>query len=299
MKQDDRRGMFLALMGFAILSFGDAVVKSMAGQWAPTAIAALRYAFGAAGFSAILLAREGWTGFAFARPRLQLIRGLAVAVATSAFFASLFLMPLAEATTIVFISPIITGLLAPLILRERAHPATFAASAAAFAGVLIVLRPNLAELGPAALLPVLSAIAMSGLFIANRAVAGTGSVLSMQASLSLVAAAVLLVFAIVGHASGLAVLAIAPPPPIVVAKCALVAVTASCAHWLIYLGTTRAGAATIAPMTYVQLIVAVTLGWLWFSDRPDATAMLGAAIIVGAGLYLWRANKRNMVAVAS
>lgn len=290
MKQDDRSGMLLALAGFALLSVGDAVVKSMAGQWAPTAIAALRFAFGAVVLSAILLAREGRNGFAFANPRLQLIRGASVAVASAAFFGSLFLMPLAEATTIIFVSPMITGLLAPLFLGEQATRATWGASAAAFVGVLIVLRPNLAELGLAALLPLASAAAMSALFMANRAVAGKASALAMQASLAIIATPVLLGLALFGHSSGSGVLSIGEPTAVVIAKCALVAVTASTAHWLIYLGTTRAGAATIAPMTYVQLVVAVTLGWWWFGDRPDATAMAGATVIVGAGLYLWHAN---------
>ena len=49
MRQDDRSGLVFALCGFALLSLGDAVVKTMAGEWPPTAIAALRYVLGAAG----------------------------------------------------------------------------------------------------------------------------------------------------------------------------------------------------------------------------------------------------------
>jgi drug/metabolite transporter (DMT)-like permease len=77
----------------------------------------------------------------------------------------------------------------------------------------------------------------------------------------------------------------------VVAKCAVIAVLASCAHALVYLGTTRAGAATIAPMAYVQLLMAGLFGWLIFGERPDALALVGAAIIVAAGLYLWRSGR--------
>lgn len=288
--QDDRSGLLVALAGFAVLSFGDAVVKSMAGQWPPTAIAALRFAMGAAGLSALLLAREGFAGFVLARPGLQLLRGASVAVASTAFFSSLFLMPLAEATAIVFVAPMITGLLAPVLLKERSRRATWIASVAAFAGVLIVLRPNVAELGIVALLPLVSAFAMSALFMANRAVAGYASALAMQAWLALAAVPVLLMATAAGHFSGIEPLAVEMPSPVVVAKCAMVALSASTAHWLIYLGTTRAGAASVAPMTYVQLVVAATLGWLWFGDRPDAMALLGAAVIIGAGVYLWWAN---------
>ncbi len=208
---DHRQGLLHALAGFALLSVGDAVVKSMAGQWAPTAIAALRYAIGAAGLSAILLAGEGTAGFRVVRPGIQLIRGAAVATATVAFFGSLFVMPLAEATTIVFVSPMITGLLAPIFLKERAGAATWIASAIAFAGVTLVLRPNLAALGPAALLPLLAACAMSALFMANRAIAGSASALAMQASLALIAAPILTAVAALGHFSGVAALHVGTP----------------------------------------------------------------------------------------
>lgn len=53
------------------------------------------------------------------------------------------------------------------------------------------------------------------------------------------------------------------------------------------MGTTRASAAEIAPMTYVQLLIAMALGIAIFSDWPDLTSLLGSAIIIGAGLFLW------------
>lgn len=292
MQYQDRSGLLIALVGFALLSVGDAVAKSIVGEWPPTAIAALRYLIGAAGLSALLYAKEGAAGFHTGAPRLQLIRGLAVATATAAFFGSLFLMPLAEATTIVFASPLITALFAPFILQEESHRGTWIASTAAFLGVVIVLRPNIQEIGWPAALPLVAAFAMSALFMANRAAAGKASALAMQAWLALVAAPILVMAAALGHLSGISSLVIDAPPTNVAMKCAIVALTASTAHWLIYVGTTRAGAASVAPMTYVQLVVATALGWWWFGDRPDAVTYLGAAVIIGAGLYLWRSEKR-------
>jgi drug/metabolite transporter (DMT)-like permease len=58
----------------------------------------------------------------------------------------------------------------------------------------------------------------------------------------------------------------------------------------------RAGAATVAPMTYIQILVATVLGWAIFNDQPDAMTLLGASIIVGAGLYVWRAGKARELA---
>lgn len=294
MQRTESSGLLLALAGFTILSMGDGVVKTMAGLWPPTAIATLRYVFGAAGLVALLLIREGPRPLVrLPMPRIQLLRGFSVALATSGFFSALFVMPLAEATTITFSSPMITGVLAVLLLGEPARRETWIATLVAFAGVMIVLRPNFAELGWAALLPLCSAVGMSMLVMGNRVVAGSASPLAMQAYVAGAASPLLVGVAITGHFSGLPMLSIGWPEWSVIARCALVACTASIAHWLIFLGTTRAGAASVAPMTYVQLLVATTLGWLWFGEKPDLATVVGAAVIVGAGIYLWSSGRRR------
>lgn len=288
MQNHDTRGMLYALAGFLTLSIGDAVVKSMAGLWAPTAIAALRFALGAAGLSALLLWREGVPAFRPPVPGIQLLRGLGIAVGTIGFFSALSFMPLAEATAITFTSPFITSLLAAAFLGEQLRRAQWMAMLTAFAGVLIVLRPNFLAIGWPALLPLLSAAGISMVMIGNRMVAGRSSALSMQAYVALAACPLLFAAAALGDWSGLPRLAVDWPDWSITARCAFVAVTASTAHWLIYFGTARAGAAAVAPMTYVQLVVATLLGWLVFGDVPDAMSAVGAAIIVGAGLFLLR-----------
>jgi drug/metabolite transporter (DMT)-like permease len=288
---DNRSGLLFALGGFVLLSCGDAVVKTMAGQWAPTAIAALRYFLGAAGLSALLLAGEGRTAFRAPSPWVHLLRGAGVAMATVGFFSAVIYMPLATATAITFTSPMLTALLAAVFLGEPARRETWIASVMAFAGVLIVLRPSFAEIGWAACLPLLSALGMSLLMIGNRLVAGKASALAMQVFVASAATPILLVITGVGHFSGIERLAVHWPQWSVIARTALVACSASCAHWLIYLGTTRSGAASVAPMTYVQLLVAITLGWAVFGNAPDALTLLGGAVIVGAGLFLWHSGR--------
>lgn len=296
MHRSESSGVLFALTGFTCLSIGDAVVKTMAGMWPPTAIAATRYVIGAIGLSALLFVRHGPAAFRPPAPALQAMRGFGVAIATAGFFAAIFVMPLADATAITFTSPMLTGLLAAVLLGEPARRETWLATLAAFCGVLIVLRPNFIALGFAALLPLLSALGMSLLVIGNRASAGRATPLAMQVFVALAAAPLLLTIAFIGHISGIERLHIGAAHWSVLARCVFVACTASMAHWLIFLGTTRAGAATVAPMTYVQLIVATLLGWLLFGDKPDLTAVIGAAIIVSAGLYLWSVTRRREAA---
>lgn len=283
----ERSGIRLALAGFALLSLGDAVIKTISGEWSPLAVAALRFCIGAGALCVLLTAREGAAAFRPRRAWLQVVRGVCAAGATLCFFSAIFLMPLAEAMTLSFISPIVTALLSWPLLKERVRSAVWLACPLALVGVALVLRPNLVEIGWAAALPLASATFFSLLVIANRASADDGSPLAMQAYLAVVAAPVLLAAAVLGHLSGNGRLLVGAPEWSVVARCALVALTASTAHYLIYLGTTRAGAASVAPTSYVQLIVAGGLGWWWFGEAPDPLAWAGAAVIVLAGLILW------------
>ena len=295
MTRTARSALILALFGFSLLSVGDAVVKSMAGAWRGTAVSALRYSFGAIGLAAMVGAVKGGAGFAMPRPWLQIGRGAAVGLATICFFMGVMALPLADATAIQFTSPMLTGILSALVLGEKAPKAVWGATALAFAGVLIVLRPNLLALGPAAFWPLGAAFGMAWLMILNRKAAGLASALAMQLLLAATAAPMLIVAATLFHLTGAADFRIPPPSDEVILKCGLVAFTATTGHLLIYSATVRASAAVVAPMTYVQLIVAAALGWAWFGHRPDGAMLGGAALIVMGGLWLWRSQKPTSV----
>jgi drug/metabolite transporter (DMT)-like permease len=286
-----RSGLLYALCGFALLSIGDAVIKSIAGAWPGTAVAALRYSIGAIGLGTLLFLKEGRQGFAMPLPKLQWLRGFSVAMATICFFSSIFLMPLADATAIGFTSPMITAIFSAIFLHERTHATKWIAIFVAFGGVLMIMRPNVMELGWVALLPLAAAMSMAFMIIGNRAVAGTGSPLLMQFLVASLAVPFILGAALIGHFSGVEALHVGVPDWTIIARCTLVAVTASFAHWLIYMATTRASAAEIAPMTYVQLLIAVGLGIILFGDWPDLTSLAGAGIIVASGLILWRGSR--------
>jgi drug/metabolite transporter (DMT)-like permease len=261
----------------------------MAGQWPAPAVSALRYTFGTAGLALLVALRHGRSGFVLPRPALQFGRGVAVSVATLCFFGGVMVMPLADATAIQFTSPIMTALLAPLVLGERTTRATWLATLLAFAGVLVVLRPNLYELGAVALFPIGAAFGMSWLMMFNRKAAGDAPMLVMQLLLAVLATPLLIAAAFLLARSGL--VSIPAPSLAVVGKCLAVACFATLGHALIFAAVERADASVVAPMTYVQLLVAAMLGWIAFGDTPDATGFGGAALIIGGGLLLWRAQR--------
>ena len=243
MTPNERSGLVFAVTGFAVLSIGDSVVKTMAGDWPAFAVAALRFGFGSLGLSVLLWFSEGPKAFVPTNWKLQVARGACLALATAGFFSAIYVMPLAEAMAIAFVAPVLTQALAGPLLGERVKPKVYIISLVALAGVAIILRPNLAELGWTAFLPLFSATFFALLMIANRASAGQSSSLAAQFFVAGFCTPILLVGAVAAKWSGVNALDFGWPSWDVVARCGLVAITATSAHWLVYIGTARAGAA--------------------------------------------------------
>ncbi len=283
--------LLFAIAGFALLTFGDAIIKSIHGAMTGTAVAAVRYVFGAVLMAALLFWREGKAGFTMPRPWIHIGRAASVGVGSTCFFTALFLMPMTEATVITFVTPMLVALLSSFFLKEHAPRAAWIAIAVAFTGVLVVLRPEVAKVGWAGLLPVGTAVCMAIMINLNRMASGLGSALQMQFLLAVLAVPILAAVTIVGHFSGIPLFHVAWPGLGPILKCATVGCTASLAHGLVFMATERASAAVIAPATYVQLLVAMSTGYFAFGDVPDAMALAGATLIIGAGIYLWRSGR--------
>jgi drug/metabolite transporter (DMT)-like permease len=287
MQNSDRAGLLFALAGFCTLSIGDAVVKGMAGQWPAPAMAATRYLVGTLVLGTMLARSEGLGALRLPRDRLQWLRGIAMSTSAVAMFFAVWILPLAEATTIVFTQPMITAVLATFVLREKPRLSNWIATLVAFGGVFLVLRPNFATAGWGVLLPVLSATGMAIAIIANRKAQGRASVLAMQYYMSVTALLFLLLVTVTTQFTGIERFHVHATGWSVIARCALIGLTATLAQWLIFMGTVKAGAGTIAPMTYGQLLMASMFGAVFFGETPQPTALLGAAVIIGAGLFLW------------
>jgi drug/metabolite transporter (DMT)-like permease len=294
----NNNGFLIAMAGFALLTCGDAVIKSMTAYWPVPAIAALRFWIAVPLLGAIVLLKDGRSGAAVSRPWVQVGRGLMLSLSSLLFFLSLFVMPLAEATAIVFVSPVITALLSAFILKEPLRPRAWLSTLLAMAGVALVLRPNVAELGLVALLPLGAATCFSAMIILNRMAAGTGTAMALQWVMVCVAAPIVLMFAVIGHASGAPTLVVTPPNMMVLLGCTIVAVTASTSHWLVFQGTMRSSAADTAQAVYIQLPVALIIDAAIFRHFPDVMALAGSALIIAAGLLMWMGQRAQATIIA-
>ncbi|MEH6756156.1 MAG: DMT family transporter [Parasphingorhabdus sp.] len=285
-------GILLALIAFSGFPIGDAVIKSMAGEWPAPAVALLRFTIGAIALAAILFWREGRAGFQIRRPWLHAARGFALAVGTISFFSAIFVMPLADAVAISFVNPILTALFSGWFLKEKMRPATWIVTIIAFGGVLIMLQPNVAAFGWVAILPLFTAIAMASMLILNRMVSSQRSLFAAQFYAAFWAAIFLSIASVAGHFLVPAMHVPGLPGWSVVLRCATVAVTATSCHFLLYMATMRTTAAAIAPIVYIQLIIASLISVFIFGDAIDPMALVGGGLILLSGLFLWRSERR-------
>jgi drug/metabolite transporter (DMT)-like permease len=282
----------LAMLGaVGFFSLMDAVMKLLAGTYPPMQVAALR------GLSALpfVLAYVLWLGAGRSLLRvrwpLHLLRG-ALAIAMLSLFAySLRELPLAEAYTIFFVAPLLITLLSIPVLGETVRASHWVAIAVGLLGVVIALRPSHAAFFTLGALAVLAAAAC----YAASAVAGR--------LLSRTDASVTLVFwTTVALAVGAGLLA-APrwvavggaDWPLILA----LAVTGFLGQVCITEAFRHGQAAVVAPFEYTALAWGVGLDWVLWQTFPDRYTWLGAAIIVGSGLYLIRRERGKAVAAAA
>jgi uncharacterized membrane protein len=103
------------------------------------------------------------------QPFVNFLRGILLASASLCFFIAVKYMSVATAISIFFVEPMILTILAALILKEPVGPRRIGAIAVGLAGALIILRPNLAEIGLVSLLPVATAVLFSFYLLAQPA----------------------------------------------------------------------------------------------------------------------------------
>lgn len=285
-------GISFALLAFCGFPVSDAIMKSMAGEWPASALVALRFCIGAIGLAVLLWKLEGPDGFRVKRPVLHAARGLMMALAALSFISAIFVMPLADAVAISFMAPIITALLSSIFLKEKMRPLTWIVTIIAFGGVLIMLRPNVAEFGWTAILPLVAATCMSVLMIFNRMVSNQRSVTAAQFYGAFWTAAFLIIIAMVGHFSFEPMKIVGTLSGEMLILCTIVAILNTGCHFLLYVATMRSTAAAVAPIMYVQLVISSLISIYIFGDPLDLLAVVGGTMIVLSGLILWNSERK-------
>lgn len=273
--------MVLAGASFALL---DSVAKWLSARYPMLMVAWSRYFFHVLILAAVMLPRMGRRLVATRHPWLQLVRGLFLGSTTLAFFSAIQRLPIAEATAIVAIAPLLVTAVAVLWLGERAPPGTWWALAISFGGVLLIIRPGGALFGWAALLPLLSAVCVSGYQLLTRRLAGIDDGVSTLFLGGVVAAAMMTALVPLHWTA----------PASFLDGFLLVALggVGAGGHLMLVRAYENASASTLAPYGYAHAVTALPMGLLVFGAFPDAIALAGMALILATGA--WMAIRRHM-----
>ena len=227
---------------------------------------------------AAFLPRHGVGLLRTRRPWLQIARSATLFLSNLCFFFAVVFIPIAKAGAISMTAPLIVALLAWPMLGERTTLRRVLALGAGFLGVLIVIRPGSAVFHVASLF-VLASAASYGLYqILTRLIASADPPETSTVYSSVVGAfAIMLVLPFVWET---------PKSLFDLALFCSLGVLGAVGHYCVAAALSYAPANVVSPFQYFQLLGAVAVGWLVFSDLPDALTWVGAGVIVGSGLFL-------------
>lgn len=268
----------IVLMCAAVLSFVcmTTLVKYLSDTYPVPMIIWARYFFHFA-LILVLFPRRAPRLLESRRKWLQVLRSVLVLLATLCMFTAVSLMPLADVISITFVAPLFVTGLSVLVLREKVGPRRWAAVAAGFLGVLVVMRPGVGVFQWAALLALGQAVLYGSYQIATRFGAGDAKPLNALFYTALVGAAAASLFVPWYWAT---------PDLTGWLLLALTGVFGGLGHLAIIMAYDRAEAAVIAPFGYTELLWALLFGFVVFGDFPDRWTLIGASIIAASGLYV-------------
>ncbi|WP_386624584.1 DMT family transporter [Sulfitobacter geojensis] len=277
-----RLGIVLMLAAWLLFSLVDTGAKWLAVAGIPAfQLAFMRYA-GHFVISIGVVAKGGWSVDRFKTDHLWQVvsRAVLLVTATLSNFYALHFLPLTVASAIMFSSPVIVCFLSISVLGEKVGPWRWGAILLGFIGVLIVVRPFGTAFHPAMLLIIYNATALAFYSIMTRKLSGIVAVDTMQFYLGLVGTSIMAPFAIwawVAPASGWAMTVLLG-----------LGVMGWAGHQFLTNAHRFGSANQLMPFTYSFLIYVAIWGYLLFGTVPDFWTLIGAFVIMLAGLIIWK-----------
>ena len=225
----------------------------------------------------VLIGVQGRSILSTANPKLQIGRGVLAACSATLFIFAVGYVPLADAVAITFVAPFMVTVMGALILREPVGLRRWSAVIVGFLGTLIVIRPGIGVIHPAALLLIVAATAFALRQVLSRILAGTDRTRTTIAYTAIVSWSLLTL--------PLPFVWETPSSVLVLGLLLAMAVLAALAEILVIMALDAAQAVVVAPVQYSLLIWGTFYGFVVFGQFPDGWTWLGAAIIVATGLY--------------
>ncbi len=277
-------GVLLILVSCLTLASHDGLSKYLTQLYPVFLVIWARYLSQTALMIALFTPRMGRRVFHTLRPKLQICRGLSLVSVSMLFISGLSYIPLAEATAVIFLAPLMVTI-ASRLLGEQVSRAQWLAVGFGLVGVLIIVRPGGALFTPAVLLPFGAALSFTVYQLITRRLSATDHPVTSNFITSLVGSLVMSVLVFFNWQT--------PTLHDALMMAALGAMAMS-GHLLLTNAFRFASAAALAPFTYSQIIFAGVVGMIAFGHTPDLGAMVGMAIIIASGLVMAYVQGRQL-----
>lgn len=283
------KGILFSAAGFTSWALGDAIIKYLTGFYTIYAIVF----YGAVTVSVFFTMASPWMGglrqtFASKKLKWHLLRGVLFFIQMVMVIYGFSQMTMAKTYAIVFSAPFMTAILSVFLLKEKICPRQWLAILTGFAGILIILRPGMVPLDA----PVLSVLGGAFIFslanIAVRFIEKPGEHTETMLSWGLLPELVVTLCS-----GALFIPDFVFPAAVHLPLIGLMALSSATGMTLIALAFRAAAPATVAPFHYVQMLWGVILGYLVFGDVLDFWVGVGAAVVIGSGLWLIWQERNN------
>ncbi|MCK6371854.1 MAG: DMT family transporter [Gammaproteobacteria bacterium] len=270
------RGVLFFMAGIVLFACMDTATKYLAARYEAPVVVAIRYLVHCLLMVIVLAPSQGRKLVQTQRTGLVLVRAACLAFASLFFALALQRMPVAEASAVVFLSPLLVVLAAGLLLDERVGLTGWVAAIAGFGGVLLIAHPGAGLDAVGIVFALCAAVLTASYQLLSRLLAHTEQTLPMLFYTGLVGA--------VGYGLSL------PwfwggerATPWILLLFLSIGTLAGVGHFLYTAAHRHAPASVLAPLQYAQLVWAGLLGWIAFSHVPDRLSILGMGVVASAG----------------
>lgn len=264
-------------VGATCLASKDGMAKMLVADHHPVSILWVHYTFIWLVLAPLVALREGPAALLPRPYGWQLTRGVIAMLGVLFFFNAVRFIPLANATAMIFIAPLIATALSPLVLGERVGIRRACAVTAGLAGVAFIMRPDLSGEGLGYLLAFCSGLSIAMFFLINRRAAGMASPMATvmhSVSVGAFLLAPVQLFIWQDHSTaGLSLLALS-------------AVVALAGQALAVLSFNFGEASLVAIFHYFGIVASTAFGYFVFGDFPDGLTWIGIAIVISSGIYI-------------
>ncbi|QRM57274.1 DMT family transporter [Sinorhizobium sp. BG8] len=275
-----RSGVLLMLLGMVMFSLNDVLGKWLVASYSVSQLMLIRSLAALVVLSPYLWKTGVKRLYQVDRPGLHFVRCMLFAFEALAFYFIVFYMPLADAMTYWLAAPIYVAALSPLLLGEKVGWRRWCAIVLGFVGVVIALEPSSQSFTLPALVAIAGSFAFALAMVLGRTLRAAPD--STLVFWQIAGAAVVSVVGVVVEPNGWR-----PMSGIDFGLLCLLGVVAMSAHMLVNRSLKLVDAATVVPLQYTLLLWAIVFGWLFFGDVPRPAMLVGSAVIVASGLFIF------------